>query len=193
MSEIVKVTKSKNKPEISKRGMLEYFDIIMAFINSTAIILVFILINNSILLLSIIGFIFAAILLVETIISYLKRNPFYIYFCYGLALNGVLGDLIFSFINPIFILLFIPIGFYGYTIYEYIMYPMNKRMPYYQQNYIDNVPPPYIASTKNTKQEFLVEKMRKDIDNKFKFTSIALISIGCSLGLLIILIISTII
>jgi len=76
-----------------KRSRIEFFDLSLAIVNSILMILMNILIFHKNINLSSIGLLFTFGLLGGTLYTFFKRNPFYIYFFYGLLLNGVLLDL----------------------------------------------------------------------------------------------------
>ncbi|MFW9901825.1 MAG: hypothetical protein ACFFDY_11195 [Candidatus Thorarchaeota archaeon] len=180
---------TKNKAvEKSKINISEYLDLSMAVINTIVIILLFALIRNNITILVILGYILLAILVIGTVFTFIRRNPFYIYFCYGLTLCGVTGNLYLLPINGILWIISILQGFYIYRIIEFdILYNLDlvKRSEY------------YITMRKSKKQVSeekhraeVIQKYRKSIERKFKFNSIAVISLLCSIGLFFTLIFS---
>jgi hypothetical protein len=135
----------------------------------------------------IIGFLLLTVLVVGTILTFIKRNPFYIYFCYGLTLCGVSANFIGFTTNALLWLVFILQGFYVYKIIEFTFFYQQaaERSKY------------YVIRKKSQKQiteekhrEELLEKHRKTIENKFKFNSIAVVSLCCSIGLFLTLIFS---
>jgi len=88
-------TTTENKAQKkSKISFSEYIDLCMAAINTIIIICIFALIRKTLVLLIIIGFILVSVLVIGTILTFIKRNHFYIYFCYGLTLCGVTGTFI---------------------------------------------------------------------------------------------------
>ncbi len=191
MSELESI--SQNNEEKSKRSMSELIDISMAILNSIIIIIFFALIRNGILLLNIFGLILLTALFLGAIMTFLKKNPFYIIFCYGLTLCGVLGNFLDFIENPYFGIIFIFQGLYIYTIIPYDVLIEGRSSDLYSvkpSNY-------YIFQRKNQKQvseekrrQEFVDKHRKKTKKECKFNSIALISIGCSISLFLTLIIS---
>lgn len=178
---------SKSEVKNSKRSLSEYIDLGMAAINTIVIIFIFALIRNGVIALVILGLVLLAVLVIGTILAYVKRNPFYIYFCYGLTLCGVLGNFLGFTTNALLWIVFILQGFYVYRIIDfYILYDRTVESSKY-----------YATMKKSQKQiaeekrkEEVLEKHRKSIEKKFKFNSIAVISLCCSIGLFLTLIFS---
>lgn len=179
---------SKNEVKKSKISLSEYIDLGMAAINTIIIISIFALIRKGIILPIVLGSILLTILVIGTIVTFVKRNPYYIYFCFGLLFCGVLGNFYAFTINSILWIVFILQGFYVYKIIDinlFLYTNIAERSKY------------YIVMKKSQKQiseekrrEEILEKHRRSLEIKFKFNSIALISLCCSLGLFLSLIFS---
>ena len=192
MSEIESISK---KEEVDlKRTRFELIHISMAILNSVIIIILFTLLRNSILLLTVFGLVFLSVLLLGTIVTFLKRNPYYVIFCYGLTLCGVFGNLLNFLENFYFGIIFIFQGLYIYGIIDYTILMDRHFSDFYggaepSDNYIFPRKTQKQASEEKFRQA-LVEKKRRKIESKFKFLPIALITIGCSFGLFLTLILS---
>ncbi len=179
---------SKSGAKNSKRSLSEYLDLGMAAINTIVIIFIFALIRNGIIILVVLGLILLAVLVFGIILTFVKRNPFYIYFCYGLTLCGVLGNFLAFTTTAILWIVFILQGFYVYRLIDINLFLYSRAAK--SSKY-------YVTMKKSQKQvleekrrEELLEKHRKSIEQKFKFNSIAVISLCCSIGLFLSLIFS---
>ncbi len=99
----------------SRKSFGNYFDVSLAFINFLVIIFPLVLFNKNIFI-SIIGIILSGVLIEKTIYNFMKNNPFYIDYCYGLLICGFLSLFPSTAIFPIIGFLFLPE--IGYCIYN---------------------------------------------------------------------------
>lgn len=180
MSEL-ELSTTRNIVKGTKRSKTEYFDVTMAILNSIVIIYILTLVRNSTIISNLFGLFFMGILFIGGIITFLKRNPFYIYFFYGFIFCGILGNIQGVITNPILAIIFIPQSFYVYSkIADLFMDPRD-----------------YIYSRKSQTQMLeekrrreLLKTKRRELEKKFKSNSIALIALCCSIGLFMTLIFS---
>jgi len=195
--------KKKRKP----RHIIEFFDFIMAIINFLLMFLIIILILHRSVIITIIGLIFSIILLVGMIFTFLRRNPFYIYFCYGLLLCGALYALPSVILFPtktpsenilfiISIILLFPEICYiinltrGYssgtsTIARYKYYEKFRAGAMFDVKSLDSQ-----WYGKDLTQKLKEEDEQKRIKEQYNFNRIVLISTGCIIGFFITAIIS---
>ena len=181
MSELELSTTRNVVKGLKRRSKTEYFDVTMAILNLIVIIYVFTLLPNSTIISILLGLFFMGILFFGGIITFLKRNPFYIYFFYGFTFCGILGNFQGLIANPILAIIFIPQSLYVYHKIADVFYD----------------PRPYIYSRKSQTQMLeekrrleLLKTKRREIEKKFKSNSNALIALCCSIGLFITLIVS---
>ena len=163
----------------------------MALLNSIVITVVFILVYNGKLLFSLIGLFLTAILLIGTIYMFVKRDQYYIYFCYGLTLCGVINTFFPILINVFFLIILIPQGIYIYSIIDYNIF--NESLTYrsaYSTHLLTGISPDTMNLPKKTQTQKLEESQTKKIEKKFKFNSIAIVSFCCSIGIILSLIFS---
>lgn len=183
MSELELSTTRNIVKGLKRRSKTEYFDVTMAILNLIVIIYVFTLLRNSTIISNLFGLFFMGILFIGGIITFFKRNPFYIYFFYGFTFCGIIGSIHMAIQNPFLYIIFIPQSLYWYSkIADLLLDPRANA---------------YIYSRK-AQTQMLEEKRRLEIlkakrrehEKKFKSNSLALIALCCSIGLFITLIIS---
>lgn len=202
MSEIEIITNSTNKVKTIKRSKSEYVDLIMVILNSITIIYIFTLLSNRTIISNLFGFIFVGIFFIGTFIMFLKRNPFYIWFCYGITLCGLLAYVYWAilFPSPEIMIIFIPQGLYIYSLIDYNLIAEKQPAKINRQIYLYTAQNPnYVISSRRTQKQIsdenrrreLTENLRREAEKKFKFSAIAIISICCSIGLFITFILST--
>ena len=114
MNQTEEFTIIKNKMYRFKINKIEIFELIMAILNAIIIIYLFTFARN----LTVISILFAStfigILYGGLTIAFLKRNPLFVYFCYGIMFCGFIGNVYSVFSNPIFSIIFIPQIYYIY-------------------------------------------------------------------------------
>jgi hypothetical protein len=177
------ITISKNEDKNFKISKSEYFDISMAIVNSVLIILLFTIARNNTIVSILFTSLFIGILFGGTIFLFFKKNPFYIYFCYGITLCGIIGNVFGVILNP-----FLAILFFLQFLYMYgkIADLFTTIEPSYS-NFFGRIQEQKLVENKS--QE-IMEKRRREIEKEFNGNLIALISLCCSIGLFLTLIFS---
>ncbi len=181
MSQAGEIVISKSKVENFKIGKIVYFELIMAILNTILIIYLFTLARNITVFSILFAFIFLGILYGGLFTAFLKRNPFYKYFLYGIILCGILGNVYDVVFSPVLGIIFVPQFYYIY----------GKVSELYIDPYEN-----FFAG--KTQKQILAEKQRQEInrkrrrEEKKKFNGILIeyLSLGCSIGLLFTMIFS---
>ena len=103
-------------PYIFKRTFLNYIDIGIAILNFLVIVFPLIVFYQSILI-SFIGVGVAGFLIIITLNTFIKNNPFYMYYCYALVLSSLFFFWRLLQINAVFGFGILPMTWYIYTFY----------------------------------------------------------------------------
>lgn len=90
-----------------KKRYINYFDIILAIMNSLVIIFPLVIIYENPVI-SIIGIFLSSGTITLAIYTFIKNNPLYIYYCYTLLLYGLLFSIPSMILHPIFGAILIP-------------------------------------------------------------------------------------
>ncbi|MFX1499322.1 MAG: hypothetical protein ACFFBH_17530 [Promethearchaeota archaeon] len=98
---------TEEKSQDFKKHLVNYFDIILAFINSLVIIFPLIIIYEN-LAISIIGIFLSCGTIALAIFTFIRNNPLYIYYCYSLLLCALLFSIPSIMLNPYFAIILIP-------------------------------------------------------------------------------------
>jgi hypothetical protein len=107
---------SDNENYMFKKGIINFIDIGIAIMNFTVIAFTLIYFYRNIII-SIIGVIFATILMGITVLTFIKDNPFYIYYCYALIITSLFFLFRLMLINSLFGFIILPTVWDIYTFY----------------------------------------------------------------------------
>lgn len=107
---------STDQTYIFKRFFLNYIDISIAVLNFLVIVFPLIIFYQNISI-SFIGIGIASVLIVLTVLTFLKNNPFYIYYCYALMISSLFFLFRLMLINALFGAVILPTAWYIYTFY----------------------------------------------------------------------------
>ncbi|MHA2337673.1 MAG: hypothetical protein ACXACX_10230 [Candidatus Hodarchaeales archaeon] len=179
-----------------QRKNIHYLDIVFACLHFLIIIFLLIIVSENIVL-TILGCSFTVMYLAAIIYTFIKNNPFYIFYCYGFFLCA-LFYLISSFLfAPLFGLILFPELFYFYILMKFKRpfetvegYVKLKRHPGFTRRYRGREPFG-ISDAKdiiNPENKLKIEKQKEIFNKEFKVKRIRLISIFLVISLFIILI-----
>ena len=102
---------TENSIESFERKLINYIDIGFACFNFIIIIFPLLAVLENIIL-TIVGCVFASVLFINTLYTFNRNNPFYLYYCYGLILGSLFFLISLLVLNPLMGLIFIPIIIY---------------------------------------------------------------------------------
>ncbi|KKM91155.1 hypothetical protein LCGC14_1231400 [marine sediment metagenome] len=88
-----------------RKSFINYIDVTLVFINFLVILFPIVIFDKNIFI-SIIGILLSSVLIEKAIYTFMKNNPFYIDYCYGLLICGFLFLFPSSTIFPIVGILF---------------------------------------------------------------------------------------
>ena len=181
LNQMEEFTIHTNKTDKSKINKIEYFELIMAILNAIIIIYLFTFARNITIISILFASIFIGVLYGGLIITFLKRNPFYTYFCYGIMFCGIIGNIFEVFLSPLLTLIFIPQIYYVYgKIADLHMDPYDYFFKGKSQNQM-------LAEKQRGEIE---RKQRREEKRKYNGNLIEYLSLCCSIGLFLTMIFS---
>ena len=151
----------------------------MAIMNFLVIALALVFFYTNIFI-SIIGVLLAGVLIVITIFTFIKKNPFYIYYCYALILSSLFFLFRLMLINSLFGFVILPTVWNIYTFYTANQMYSPNLVPYDNSAALYSTRlPKRIDSNIAYKRKQRIELMKKQYNSKIsrKYSSILTLSL----------------
>ena len=174
-----------------KKKFLDYIDISFAFLHFILIIFPLIMIYEY-MIVTIIGCIIATVFLVAIIYTFIRDNPFFIYYCYGLFFLGFFFLMASLLIIPLLVFIIIPQLIYIYNLMK------NARQFELPEGFVTGVRETnrygaiayyHLLNSRDvvtTEDKLLIKQQKKNLNEKFHVNTILGITLILTISLFII-------